>query len=141
MPANEPASALARHGAIVGVVAVAFVSCTVTVFVCVTVIPMLVVAEAATDVVAKTFQTNVQAWLFQASRFFIADIVDERREVEQIAQTLSEIDSLRPMISGAIRSHAASLKTNRSITPKTASPKAALNLICRLKGIPRVHTT
>src|SRR6267142_478373 len=36
----------------------------------------------------------------------------------------------RPMISGAIRSHAASLKTNRSITPKTASPKAALNLIC-----------
>src|ERR1700729_3831114 len=27
----------------------------------------------------------------------------------------------RPMISGAIRSHAASLKTNRSITPKTAS--------------------
>ena len=29
----------------------------------------------------------------------------------------------RPMISGAIRSHAASLKTNRSITPKTASQK------------------
>jgi hypothetical protein len=27
------------------------------------------------------------------------------------------------MISGAIRSHAASLKTNRSITPKTASQK------------------
>jgi len=36
----------------------------------------------------------------------------------------------RPMISGAIRSHAASLKTNRSITPKTTSQKAALNLIC-----------
>src|SRR5258705_5338932 len=36
----------------------------------------------------------------------------------------------RPMISGAIRSHAASLKINRSITPKTASQKAALNLIC-----------
>jgi hypothetical protein len=34
------------------------------------------------------------------------------------------------MISGAIRSQAASLKTNRSIKPKTASPKAALNLIC-----------
>jgi|SRR5450755_986148 hypothetical protein len=27
-------------------------------------------------------------------------------------------------------SHATSLKTNRSITPKTASQKAALNLIC-----------
>jgi hypothetical protein len=34
------------------------------------------------------------------------------------------------MISGAIRSHAASLKTKRSFTPKTASPKEALNLIC-----------
>jgi hypothetical protein len=34
------------------------------------------------------------------------------------------------MISGAIRSHAASLKINRSITPKIASQKAALNLIC-----------
>jgi hypothetical protein len=38
--------------------------------------------------------------------------------------------SSRPIISGAIRSHAASLKTNRSFTPKTASPKAGLNLIC-----------
>jgi hypothetical protein len=36
----------------------------------------------------------------------------------------------RPMISGAIRCHAASHKTNRSITPKAASQKAALNLIC-----------
>jgi hypothetical protein len=34
------------------------------------------------------------------------------------------------MIRGAIRSHAASFKTKRSITPKTASPKAVLNLIC-----------
>jgi hypothetical protein len=47
----------------------------------------------------------------------------------------------RSMISGAIRSHAASLKTKRSITPKTASQKAALNLICASKGILRVHTT
>jgi hypothetical protein len=30
----------------------------------------------------------------------------------------------------AIRFHAASLKTKRSITPETASQKAALNLIC-----------
>ena len=45
----------------------------------------------------------------------------------------------RPMISGAIRSHAASLKTNRSITPKAASPKAVLNLICWQKGILKVH--
>ena len=36
----------------------------------------------------------------------------------------------RPIISGAIRSQAASLKTKRSFTPKTASPKAVLNLIC-----------
>src|SRR5471032_1384691 len=31
---------------------------------------------------------------------------------------------------GAIRSQATSLKTKRSITPKAASPKEALNLIC-----------
>jgi hypothetical protein len=36
----------------------------------------------------------------------------------------------RPMISGAIRSQASSLNTNRSITPKAASQKEALNLIC-----------
>jgi hypothetical protein len=38
------------------------------------------------------------------------------------------------------RSHT-SLKTNRSITPKTASPKAVLNLICSKKGNLTVHTT
>src|ERR1700694_2299299 len=43
------------------------------------------------------------------------------------------------MISGAIRSHAASLKTKRSIKPKTASQKAALNHASL--QIPRVHTT
>ena len=36
----------------------------------------------------------------------------------------------RPIIRGAIRSQATSLKTKRSITPKAASPKEALNLIC-----------
>ena len=45
------------------------------------------------------------------------------------------------MISGAIRSHAASLKTNRSITPKTASPKSSLEFDLLLKGNPRIHTT
>ena len=33
-------------------------------------------------------------------------------------------------VRGAIRSHAASVKTKRSITPKTACPKSALDLIC-----------
>ena len=47
----------------------------------------------------------------------------------------------RPMISGAIRPHAASLKTKRSTTPKTASPKAVLNHASSQMGIPRVHTT
>jgi hypothetical protein len=46
-----------------------------------------------------------------------------------------------PMINGDIRSHAASFKTKRSITPKAASPKEALNLICGQKGILRVHRT
>jgi hypothetical protein len=34
------------------------------------------------------------------------------------------------MISGAIRAHDASLNTKRFFTPKAASPKEALNLIC-----------
>jgi hypothetical protein len=34
------------------------------------------------------------------------------------------------MISDAIRSHAASLNTKWSITPRAASQKEALNLIC-----------
>src|ERR1700691_5996515 len=46
----------------------------------------------------------------------------------------------RPMISGAIRSQAASLKTKRSITPKAASTKAALNHASSQMGILRVHT-
>ncbi|WP_244558783.1 alpha/beta fold hydrolase, partial [Bradyrhizobium brasilense] len=41
----------------------------------------------------------------------------------------------------AMRSQAASLNTKRSITPKAASQKEALNLICSQKGILRVHTT
>jgi hypothetical protein len=43
------------------------------------------------------------------------------------------------MMSGAMRSQAASLNTKRSITPKAASQKEALNLICSQKGILRVH--
>jgi hypothetical protein len=45
------------------------------------------------------------------------------------------------MISGAIRSHAASLKTKRPFTPKTASQKPALNHASTDLGIHRVHTT
>jgi hypothetical protein len=44
------------------------------------------------------------------------------------------------MINGAIRSQALSLSTNRSITPKTASQKPALNHISNKMGILRVHT-
>jgi transposase len=47
----------------------------------------------------------------------------------------------RPMISGAIRSQAASLSTRRSNTPKATSRKAALNHVMPSSGIPRVHTT
>src|ERR1700690_3581527 len=45
-----------------------------------------------------------------------------------------------PIISGAIRSQATSLKTKRSITPKAASTKAALNHASSQMGILRVHT-
>src|SRR6187399_2153410 len=43
----------------------------------------------------------------------------------------------RPMISGAIRSHAASLKTNRSITPKDCLPKSNLESDLLAKGDPQ----
>jgi hypothetical protein len=45
------------------------------------------------------------------------------------------------MISGAIRSQAASLSTKRSITPKTASQIAVLNHDWSRLGILRVHST
>ena len=44
------------------------------------------------------------------------------------------------MISGAIRSHAVSLNTRRSRTPKAASRKAVLNHTIAVSEIPRVHT-
>src|SRR4051812_3953276 len=47
----------------------------------------------------------------------------------------------RPMIKPDIRSQSESFNTNRSITPKTASPKAVLNHNASKKGIPRVHRT
>ena len=49
------------------------------------------------------------------------------------AHVVYDPDQGRPVyhaVRGAIRSHAAAVKTKRSITPKTAPPKAALNLIC-----------
>jgi len=45
------------------------------------------------------------------------------------------------MTRGAIRSQAASLSTNRSITPKAASKKTALNQTLPKMGILSVHTT
>jgi hypothetical protein len=40
------------------------------------------------------------------------------------------------MINGAIRSHAPSLSTKRSITPKTTSPKGSLESRFSLFGTP-----
>jgi hypothetical protein len=44
-------------------------------------------------------------------------------EVRKLSRPVEPFWSGRPIISGAIRSHVASLKTKRSFTPKTASQK------------------
>ena len=63
------------------------------------------------------------------------------REVREFVGIRLLAEPGRPALSsGAMRSQAASLNTKRSITPKAASQKEALNLICSQKGILRVHT-
>jgi hypothetical protein len=56
-----------------------------------------------------------------------------RCSVQTTGPTGSSLDhNASPVIADAIR---------RSIVPMAASAKAALNLICALLGIPRVHAT
>ena len=73
----------------------------VAAFIAISVIPMVVATDIATQVVAKTFQDNVKAWLFQTARFFVADILDEQRETSHVAGTMLDDGSLDPLLSGA----------------------------------------
>ena len=57
-------------------------------FMLVSVIPMLVATELATRVVVSAFESNLQTWLHETSRFFFGSILDERREIVGISDSL-----------------------------------------------------
>ncbi|GLS21698.1 hypothetical protein GCM10007874_47150 [Labrys miyagiensis] len=61
---------------------------------------MLIATNYATQIVASAFEDNVEEWLFQTSHFFIANILDERRETASIADALAEGGNLTPLVSG-----------------------------------------
>lgn len=75
----------------------------VGVFVVISVIPMLIATKFATQVVSTTFEDNVEAWLFQTSHFFVANILDQRRETASIADVLAENGSLTALVTGQAR--------------------------------------
>jgi signal transduction histidine kinase len=72
----------------------------VTVFVVVSLLPMLAASEFATRIVAETFRTNVEAWLYQTVNFFVATVLDETQETSRIADALVEDNSLSPLVRG-----------------------------------------
>ena len=72
----------------------------VGVFVAISVIPMLVASHFTTQFVANAFENDVGAWLVQTSHFFIANILDERRETSNIADSLVGNSSLDGLLSG-----------------------------------------
>lgn len=75
----------------------------VAVFLLISVVPMLVASHLATQLVATAFENNVRAWLYQTSRFFVANILDERRETAGVAKAMVETGSLNGLLSGQTR--------------------------------------
>ena len=72
----------------------------VATFIAISVVPMLVATYVATQVVSAAFRSDVEAWLFQTSRFFLANIFDEENETAHIADTLVKDGRLDPIFSG-----------------------------------------
>ncbi|TDP46398.1 sensor histidine kinase [Zavarzinia compransoris] len=70
------------------------------IFVAICLVPMLIVTDFTSHVVVRNFRTDVETWLFQISRFFAADILDERLETAQTANALVEEGVLIPLITG-----------------------------------------
>jgi signal transduction histidine kinase len=69
-------------------------------FMLVSVMPMLAATELATRLVVNTFDSNLQTWLYETSRFFFGSVLDERKEVVGIAESLIEQGVLDPVASG-----------------------------------------
>lgn len=65
----------------------------------VSVAPMLIASYMATQVVAMTFQGEVEDWLYQISRFFLANVDDERQDTVSFVHSLVEQGLLTPLVS------------------------------------------
>ncbi|WP_293861206.1 ATP-binding protein [uncultured Alsobacter sp.] len=79
-------------------------------FMLVSVLPMLVATELATRLVVSTFESNLQVWLYETSRFFFGSVLDERREVVGIADSLIQQGLVVPLAEGRQKTVPASLQ-------------------------------
>nr|HML44950.1 HAMP domain-containing protein [Hyphomicrobium zavarzinii] len=75
----------------------------VGVFIAISVIPMLVATDVTTEIVETAFRRNVEAWLFQTSQFFLANILAEQKETAQVADSLIAEGKLDKLVSGNAR--------------------------------------
>jgi signal transduction histidine kinase len=72
-------------------------------FMLVSVAPTLVATELATQLVVDTFESSLRVWLYETSRFFFGNLLDERREAIGIADSMIEQGVLDPLASGAAK--------------------------------------
>ena len=63
-------------------------------FMLVSVAPMLIATEVATQLVVNTFESSLSTWLYETSRFFFGNVLDERREAIGIADSMIEQGSI-----------------------------------------------
>lgn len=70
-------------------------------FMLVSVAPMLVATELATQLVVNTFESSLQVWLYETSRFFFGNVLDERREAIGIADSMIEQGSIDSVADGS----------------------------------------
>lgn len=80
-------------------------------FMLVSVLPMLAATELATRLVVDTFESNLQTWLYETSRFFFGSVLDERKEVVGIADSLIQQRVLEPLANGDTKELPASLRS------------------------------
>lgn len=64
---------------------------------------MLIATNAITPFVVTGFEHNVDGWLLQTSNFFIANILDKRRETASLADILAGSGELDTLLKGESR--------------------------------------
>ena len=73
----------------------------VGVLVAISIVPMLILTNIVTPLVEQSFNNDVEFWLFQTSRYFLAEILDDEHESAEIAQMLVEDGGFDSVLSGA----------------------------------------